>query len=185
MPPSHTAAMPGSAPPSSSVEPWYRQKWPWLLMAGPGIVVVASFVSGWLALSTDDAIVADDYYKRGLSINQRLERVSRAAALGMTAKVDLAPEGGVRVALSSPSTDMDATPAVVVLGVAHETRGGLDRTVELVRGPDGAYAGRIDPIGTGRWLVSIETNSWRLPAVEIAGDKRSLELGTAGPPPVR
>jgi hypothetical protein len=166
-------------PPTSHtppVEPWYRQRWPWLIMSGPAVVVVASLVSGWLALSTDDAIVADDYYKRGLSINERLAHVNRAAELGMSATVELPPDGSVRVLLASSATAMEATPAVVVLSVAHATRGGLDRRVELVRGPDGAYAGRIEPIGTGRWLVSIDTNAWRLPPVEIAGDNRSVAL---------
>jgi hypothetical protein len=178
--------MPSTLPSPSSADPWYRQRWPWLLMAGPGIVVIASLFTGWIALSTDDAIVADDYYKRGLSINQRLERVSRAATLGMTARVEFAPDGGIRVGLSSSSTDVNATPAVVVLGIAHATRGGRDRTVELVRGPDGAYAGRLEPIGTGRWLVSLETEAWRLPAVEISGDVRALEMRAAGTlPPAR
>ena len=165
-----------------SVTPWYRQRWPWLLMAGPGIVVVASLYTFWLAWSTDDAIVADDYYKRGLSINQRLERVSRAEALGMVATVDLAADGRIRVVLSASSPDLEAMPAVVVLNVAHATRAGLDRTVELVRGPDGAYTGRMDPLGPGRWLVSAETNAWRLPAVEMAGEMRSLRLDAARAP---
>jgi len=166
------------APPSGT--PWYRQRWPWLLMAGPGIVVIASLFTGWLALSTDDVVVADDYYKRGLSINERLAHVARAEALGMSAAVDIAADGGVRVVLASPVADLEATPAVVVLTIAHATRGGLDRRVELVRGPDGAYAGRVEPIGAGRWLVSIDTAAWRLPSVEIAGDNRSVALTASG-----
>ena len=26
---------------SSDKQPWYKEPWPWILMAGPGIVVVA------------------------------------------------------------------------------------------------------------------------------------------------
>ena len=154
-------------------------------MAGPAIVVVASMITGWLALTTDDAIVADDYYKRGLSINDRLERVERAAALEMRAVAGIDADGRVRVTLSSPAPDTDAHPAVVVLGVAHATRGGMDRTAELVRGPGGTYDGRIEPIGPGRWLVSLETHSWRLPAVEIAGEVRTLELRAPRAPQAR
>jgi len=182
MTPSSAAAMPSTVLSRSPVSPWYRQRWPWLLMAGPGIVVVASLITLWLAVTTDDAIVADDYYKRGLSINQRLERVDRAAALGIEAVVDIAADGRVRVALSSPSPETDAHPAVIVLGVAHATRSGLDRSVELVLGPEGAYAGRVEPVGAGRWLVSLETASWRLPAVEIAGEVRTLQLSARGAP---
>ena len=176
------SAMPSSMSSRSPAPPWYRQRWPWLLMAGPGIVVVASLFTGWLALTTDDAVVADDYYKRGLAINQRLERVDRASALGMEAEVDIAADGRVRVALASLSSDEDAHPAVVVLGVAHATRGGLDRSVELVLGPEGVYVGRVEPVGTGRWLVSLETKAWRLPAVEIAGEVRTLKLRAPGAP---
>jgi hypothetical protein len=154
-------------------------------MAGPAVVIVASMVTVWLAATTDDAIVADDYYKRGLSINERLVRVERAAALGMEAVADIAADGRVRVALSSSSQAPEAHPAVVVLGVAHATRGGLDRRAELVLGPEGTYEGRIEPVGPGRWLVSLETQSWRLPAVAIAGDVRTLKLRAASPPQAR
>ena len=176
------STLPSSMSSRSPAPPWYRQRWPWLLMAGPGIVVVASLFTGWLALTTDDAVVADDYYKRGLAINQRLERVDRASALGMEAEIAIAEDGRVRVALASPSSDEDAHPAVVVLGVAHATRGGLDRSVELVLGPEGVYVGRVEPVGAGRWLVSLETNAWRLPAVEIAGEVRTLKLRAPGAP---
>jgi hypothetical protein len=176
MTPTGVAAMPTSVPQRTSPAPWYRQRWPWLLMAGPGIVVVASMITLWLAATTDDAVVADDYYKRGLSINHRLERVDRAAALGIESVADIAADGQVRVTLTSSSADIDAHPAVIVLGVAHATRGGLDRSAELVLGPDGSYGGRIKPIGQGRWLVSLETNAWRLPAVEIAGETRTVKL---------
>jgi uncharacterized protein len=176
MTPTNVAAMPASASPKAPERPWYRQRWPWLLMAGPAIVVVASMVTIWLAATTDDAVVADDYYKRGLSINHRLERVDRAAALGLEAMAEFAADGRVRVALASPSADGDAHPAVIVLGIAHATRGGVDRSAELVLGPDGTYDGRIEPLGIGRWLVSLETKAWRLPAVEIAGETRTLKL---------
>ena len=154
-------------------------------MAGPGIVVVACLYTVFLAVTSDDGVVADDYYKRGLAINRRLERVERAAALRIGAEVDIAADGRVRVALSSPSPDADALPAVVVLGVRNATRAGMDRSAELVRGPEGAYVGRIEPVGQGRWLVSLETNAWRLPAVETAGEFRKLTLGAANAPQPR
>ena len=73
--------------------PWYREPWPWLLMAGPAIVVVAALVTAYLAVSSDDGVVADDYYKRGLVINRVLEREQRAAALGLGAVVAIGDDG--------------------------------------------------------------------------------------------
>jgi uncharacterized protein len=39
---------------------WYREPWPWLLMAGPAIVVVAGLYTAYLAVTTNDALVAGD-----------------------------------------------------------------------------------------------------------------------------
>jgi hypothetical protein len=148
-------------------------------MAGPGIVVVASFVSAWLAVTSDDGVVADDYYKRGLSINRKLERVDHAAALELAAIVDVTPDGEVSVALDSPLANAETMPAVLKLSIAHPTRAGQDRQAELVRGPDGRYAGRIAPVTTGRWLVIVETDTWRLPVVEVSGTVQGVRLGRA------
>src|SRR5437870_1411345 len=61
--------------PVDTVAPaWYRQRWPWLLVAGPSLVVVASLASAWIAVKSDDGVVAEDYYRQGLLINQKLAR---------------------------------------------------------------------------------------------------------------
>jgi hypothetical protein len=41
-------------------------------MAGPAIVIVACAVTTWIAVATADPLVAEDYYLRGLTINDRL-----------------------------------------------------------------------------------------------------------------
>jgi hypothetical protein len=160
---------------------WYRQRWPWLLMAGPGLVVVASLYTGWLAVTSDDGVVADDYYKRGLSINRRLERVDRATELQLTATVDVGRDGEIQVALASPSMNPETTPAVIRVAIAHPTRAGLDRQAELVRGRDGRYSGHVGSVPPGRWLVIVETDTWRLPVAEVTGEVRDVRLGGVTP----
>ena len=54
--------------------PWYREPWPWLLMLGPAIVVVAGLYTAILAVRSDDGLVATDYYRQGLEINKKLSR---------------------------------------------------------------------------------------------------------------
>jgi hypothetical protein len=39
------------------VHPWYRQFWPWFLIALPVASVVLSFVTLYMALETGDAVV--------------------------------------------------------------------------------------------------------------------------------
>ena len=43
--------------------PWYREPWPWILMAGPATVVVAGIVTAWIAVANQDPLVVDNYYK--------------------------------------------------------------------------------------------------------------------------
>ena len=47
-----------------SVRPWYREPWPWLLMAGPATVLVAGAATTWIAFASADGLVAEDYYKQ-------------------------------------------------------------------------------------------------------------------------
>ncbi len=162
--------------------PWHRQPWPWLLMLGPAIVVVAAFVTLWLAVRSDDGLVADDYYKKGLAINQVLERTQRAAALGITATVNVDAAGRARVALAADTQAPDAMPTALRLGVLHPTRAGHDLRGVVVRGPDGDYVGQLDaPLPPGHWRVVLETDAWRLPSAEVEGGVHDVRLP---PPPV-
>ncbi|HYF20383.1 MAG TPA: FixH family protein [Ramlibacter sp.] len=54
--------------------PWYRHGHVWLLIAGPATVVVAGIVTMVIAASGADPLVAKDYYRRGIRINEQLTR---------------------------------------------------------------------------------------------------------------
>jgi len=170
----HTDTLPATAAPRT---PWHRQRWPWFLMLGPGIVVVAGFATLWIAFRSDDGLVADDYYRQGLAINQTLDRTARSAALGLHAAVDVASDGAATVVLTAARTD--ALPAIVRLRLIHPTRAGLDRTGDLVLGPDGRYRGKLDAVPPGRRLVVIESEDWRLGPVEVADATVHLILESA------
>ena len=86
---------------SASATPWYRHRWPWLLMLGPAVVVVAGIYTTVLAFSSNDGLVSDDYYKEGLAINRTLKRDQQAVALGISANVQFSPSrDAVRVLLA-------------------------------------------------------------------------------------
>jgi len=40
--------------------PWYKQFWPWFIIALPASAVIASFVTLWIAISNPDQLVVDD-----------------------------------------------------------------------------------------------------------------------------
>lgn len=53
----------------------------WMVVGGPAVVVVASFVTLWLAIRTPDPVVSEDYYQRGININRTLEAQQSEGAL--------------------------------------------------------------------------------------------------------
>ncbi len=57
---------------ASTCAPWWRFPLLWMVLAGPALVVVASFATLWLALRTPDPVVAEDYYRQGIEINRTL-----------------------------------------------------------------------------------------------------------------
>lgn len=44
--------------------PWYRQFWPWFLIALPLSAVIASGVTVYLAVSAPDPIIKNDRYEK-------------------------------------------------------------------------------------------------------------------------
>ena len=51
---------------------WWRFGHVWLVFAGPAIVVVASCVTFYLAVSRPDPVLSEDYYQKGIEINKTL-----------------------------------------------------------------------------------------------------------------
>lgn len=52
--------------------PWWKFGHVWMVVAGPAIVVVASFITLYLAVTRVDPVLDEDYYQKGLHINQTL-----------------------------------------------------------------------------------------------------------------
>ncbi len=62
--------------------PWWKYGYVWLTISGPLVVVIAGFITLYLALSIPDPAV-EDYYRKGIEINKTLdaERDGLAPAL--------------------------------------------------------------------------------------------------------
>ncbi|WP_211245339.1 FixH family protein [Curvibacter gracilis] len=61
--------------------PWWTHGHVWMIISGPAIVVVAGFVTLWLAIRTPDPVIEADYYKRGVEINRTLPDVDPKAMM--------------------------------------------------------------------------------------------------------
>ena len=160
--------------------PWYRQFWPWFLIAIPMMSVVVGITMLALAVKEPLAMVVDDYARIGLATHQRLARDERAAALGLSG--ELAFEGDptqVEVVLSAPSAI--EWPAMLLLTIAQPTLAEQDLRLELVGG-DGTWRGSVPAAPTTRRYVQLEPRSgeWRL-AGELAAGQRRLALDALPP----
>ena len=143
------------------VKPWYRQFWPWFLIALPASTIVGGIITIVIAVQTADPLVVDDYYKEGLAINQDLDRDRRARELGVTAQVHIAPAGDIQVKLDSRMAH--AYPALTVR-LLHATRAEEDRVLQALIGADQRYHVKTDDLPAGRWHLQIEPpdREWRL-----------------------
>lgn len=144
--------------PSSVARPWYREPWPWFLMSLPAIAIVAGVVTLAIAIATEDGLVADDYYKQGLAVNQVLRRDARARELHLSASASLAG-AEVRVTLRGTKE----MPPELRLRLVHPTRSGRDQAVAL-RAAEGVYQGRMTSVNGQPRLLVLEdaASTWRL-----------------------
>ena len=138
-------------------KPWYRERWPWILMSGPAAVLVAGSATMWLAFASKDSLVAEDYYKRGLAINRVIAREDTARRLGISADL-LVDQGKLIVALRGEA------PEAVFVQLAHATRAGNDLRLRLAPVAPGRYEAEIPSLAPGHWHVTIDDplGRWRL-----------------------
>jgi hypothetical protein len=157
--------------------PWYREPWPWIIIAGPASAVVAGVALLWFAIDSNDGLVVDDYYKEGLAINQVIRRDQAAYDLRYRAQAVLSDDGSrVRVFVTSASGA--PLPDALRLRVAHPTRAGKDQTKLLAPQSGGWYEAALLPPEVGRWLVTIEdpAKTWRLSGNWQLPDQRAVVL---------
>lgn len=148
---------------------WYKEPWPWILMAGPAIVVVAAFATFFIAHINAADLVSDDYYQDGKHINLDIKRDQAAFDRHINAQVMFSPNGdAVKVLLSgnfNPSRPLKLT-------LLHPAKRSFDQTVEL-KLPAGAAPSNgpveldaaLKPIPSAQhWYVRLEDadGQWRV-----------------------
>lgn len=142
----------------TDTKPWYKQFWPWFLIALPGSTVLASIYMVSLAVRTADSMVEGDYYKEGLAINESLaeERLARELAV----EVDLQFQDS-RLSLETRSAAGEPRAELVLF--QHPLDDELDFTLTvndaLLSLPSGANV-------AGRWYLEVQGSSdqgaWKL-----------------------
>lgn len=175
------------------VQPWYRQPWPWFLIALPATAVVGSIATAVLAIRTSDEVVATDYYKRGLAINQQLVRRDRAAAIGLKVQLETAGlHAGDPVTLKLAAKQPIPPEAVVRLAVGREGTSEMDPNTVLARtgqsddGREATFSGAwredlLDAKSGKMREVVVESSTWRVETrAELNGSSLTVPATRTG-----
>ncbi|MBI5504996.1 MAG: FixH family protein [Deltaproteobacteria bacterium] len=171
------------------MKPWYRQFWPWFVIALPASAVVAGVATLVIALDNADSVVSEDWYRRGQSINQELARDAVAASEHISALLSVGPDGSVTVEVDGGG----APGAALKLELHHPTDPERDSSTELRSDGRGRFAGSIrravesapggaaPVVAGGTWDVSLQPlgGDWRLHArVSLPAEGVHLRAGS-------
>jgi hypothetical protein len=157
--------------PTYDNKPWYRQFWPWFLMALPGSVVIAGFTTLYIANIHSDDLVADDYYKNGLAINRVLEKNAQAQALGIEAELHfftVAKTWNVEVQITGIEAGSELN-----LSLSHPLEADQDFDVQLIQSEADVYTASLPAPVAAHWHWIIESSGsapWRLDGSTVKSD---------------
>lgn len=145
----------------TAVTRWYQEPYAWLVALLPAVAVIGGFYTLRLAIVSDDGLVTDDYYRKGLEINRVLERDGRAAALAIDADVVVDPTARTAT-VRMHARDAAVLPASLHARLMHSTRAGFDRDLVLERAAGGEYFAAVPELPAGHWYMQIESGDWRV-----------------------
>lgn len=167
---------------SGQEKPWYAHVWPWLLMLGPVLVIIAGGYTCWLAFSRQDAMVVDDYYKQGRAINQDLRRDRVATSLGLAFRARYDPvTGTLKGRLLSFGAPIAGN---VTLYLAHATQPEKDLRLQVRPDQSGEFSVALPMLDRARWQLTVEgeRRDWRLLGVWHWPQQQSVDIKADLPP---
>lgn len=123
-------------------------------------MVVASFATLALALTHDDALVASNYYKLGLTINRKLAAEPTRVVEG-TATVTIASDGQVRVRVTGMA------PSSLALSVHSPARRGPVVPLPLTLATEDEWTGTLPDIAPGRNIVVLAAGGRQFPVTIV------------------
>ncbi len=148
-------------------KPWYRQFWPWFIIALPASAVVASLYTVSLAVRTTDSLVVTSEDGVDVVTGRHLAAERFAAARGIRATLSINPDSGAIEARLAADETVE-WPKTLQLLFSHPAFADRDRRVTLTAAmPDSdgtpVWTGHFVDLPGGRWYVVLaDGDAWRL-----------------------
>ena len=155
--------------------PWYKQFWPWFLIAVPMSSFIVGFTVLHLAINTSDSLVVDDYYKEGRTINARLDKIENAKKLNISTGLAISTDG--KIALSFDSGQPRSSEALK-LTFYHVTLKNRDIEVLLTSDASGVYRGFTEQLLQGKWRITLlpVDENWKIQQVVTLPQKNEIRF---------
>ena len=144
----------------TSKSPWYHEPLVWLVIFFPAVAVVGSLFTIYLAISSNDGLVVDDYYQQGLEINRVLARDQAAKFHGLQAILDFNRDPKLIYLTLNAKPDY-VLPNQIELKLSHHTQH-FDNQIVLERVANALYRGPLPDLQPGAWYVELAADDWRL-----------------------
>ena len=138
--------------PSRDNAPWYRHRWPWLLISIPFASICVGSYFAYIATHGTDPMVQEQYYAAGQSINTVIDAGRQAAQMGLSGQLTVQ---GASVTLVLTQRGAEPLPPVLSLQLSHPTIVSLDQNLNLVATSPGHYSGELKPSSATRWDVTL------------------------------
>jgi len=135
--------------------PWYKEFWAWFVRAPLLVTIVLSSIMVTTAVKFGDDEITDEYYKKGRMINQRLEQVEEAKALGLAADIKFDLEIGDLILKLNSNQKFLSTPDELTLYLDHPVSQELDRVLILKEFAPGSYRADLDTPPRNRWYLRL------------------------------
>jgi len=154
--------------------PWYRHPWLWFVIAIPACAVVFSLHFVYLAVVHRDAVVRDDWYEDGKSINNSFTRDEAALKLGLVANLTLDAVTG-EVLLNLDAKAPVEAPSLE-LNFVHSTQTSKDQKLVLQRLMGNSYRGQLKHPLEGVFQIELSTADWRLAGARRLPSAKGIRL---------
>ncbi len=141
---------------------WYKEPWMWLVVMLPVSSVIAGISTVFIAASTSDSLVVDNYYQTGLTINDNKQANEAAKKLGIHGQLIFTDENIQLQIAMNDINEQQKLPEQLYLLLSHPTHQHKDLEVRLNKTSQNLYSASEKTSISGRYYMNLhpKNDAW-------------------------